>query len=280
MAAIAAHGSFSEAARRLGLTHSAISQQVRALEDELGVALVDRSFKPPVLTDRGRALVERAEKIGALTDEIRAMAHDPGLVGSMILGAVPSVMLGLLPRALGAMRRANPGLRCEIRVALSGDLTAALRSGEIDAALATAPDHPIEGIRVRDVAAEPLAVIAPADAPETTDVDLLQSYPFIWFSRRTWAGQQIERLLLERGVFVRGLTEVESLEAVSALVEQGLGVSVAPQLIGGPALRPGLRALPFGRPQAVRRLAFFERDASPETATSRELYRRLCDEAR
>lgn len=280
MVAIAEFGSFSEAARRLGLTHSAISQQVRALEEEIGTTVVDRSFKPPTLTDRGRALVDRARQIETLTEEIRALGRDPGIVGSLTVGAVPSAMLGLLPRALGEMRRENPSLRCEIHVALSGDLAGALRTGEIDVAVATAPEHAIEGIRIREIAAEPLVVIAPADSVETDDVALLQAYPFIWFSRRTWAGQQIERRLLERGVFVQGLTEVDSLEAIAALVEQGLGVSIAPMLLCGPPLRSRLKAVPFGAPQSVRRLALFERENSPETIMSGELYERMRAQAR
>ena len=136
MAAIADTGSFSAAGQRLGLTHSAISQQVRHLEQELGVALVDRSFKPPTLTNLGRALVDRARMIQALTEEIRHLGQEDGLVGSLTLGAVPSAMLGRLPHALGALRRAHPGLRCEIHVALSGELSEELRSGRIDAAIA------------------------------------------------------------------------------------------------------------------------------------------------
>ncbi|MGD1869193.1 MAG: LysR family transcriptional regulator [Neomegalonema sp.] len=275
MAAIADTGSFSAAGQRLGLTHSAISQQVRHLEQELGVALVDRSFKPPTLTNLGRALVDRARMIQALTEEIRHLGQEDGLVGSLTLGAVPSAMLGRLPHALGALRRAHPGLRCEIHVALSGELSEELRSGRIDAAIATAPQHPIEGLLWTEIAREPLVVMAPADSDEENDRSLLETHPFIWFSRRTWAGQQIEQLLIDRNITVQSMAEVDSLEAIAALVEQGLGVSITPRLDSALAARARVRTVPVGQPQSTRSLAFFERANMPERAACAELLKLL-----
>ena len=61
--AIADHGSFAEAGNTIGLSLSAVSMQVRALEDELGITIFDRSRRPPILTDTGLALVHRARDL-------------------------------------------------------------------------------------------------------------------------------------------------------------------------------------------------------------------------
>ena len=264
MVAIAEAPSFTAAGAALGLSHGAVSLHVKELEAELGVALVDRARRPPVLTDRGAALVEHARRMLAIADEIAGLGSATALVGTLAVGIVPSAMAGLAPPALAALRAAHPGLRLRIRTGLSADLALMVRSGELDAALTTAPEAAIPGLRAREAAREPLEAIAPdsggADAAQDARA-LLQGRPFIWFSRRTWAGQMIERRIEEMGLGVDAAMEVDSLEAVEALVRHGLGVSVAPRRAG--AGRLGIRAAPLGDPPLWRALALLERPRNP-----------------
>ena len=264
MVAIAEAPSFTAAGAALGLSHGAVSLHVKELEAELGVALVDRARRPPVLTDRGAALVEHARRMLAIADEIAGLGSATALVGTLAVGIVPSAMAVLAPPALAALRAAHPGLRLRIRTGLSADLALMVRSGELDAALTTAPEAAIPGLRAREAAREPLEAIAPdsggADAAQDARA-LLQGRPFIWFSRRTWAGQMIERRIEEMGLGVDAAMEVDSLEAVEALVRHGLGVSVAPRRAG--AGRLGIRAAPLGDPQLWRALALLERHRNP-----------------
>ena len=223
--------------------------------------LVDRARRPPVLTDRGAALVEHARRMLAIADEIAGLGSATALVGTLAVGIVPSAMAGLAPPALAALRAAHPGLRLRIRTGLSADLALMVRSGELDAALTTAPEAAIPGLRAREAAREPLEAIAPAAAQGGDARALLQGRPFIWFSRRTWAGQMIERRIEEMGLGVDAAMEVDSLEAVEALVRHGLGVSVAPRRAG--AGRLGIRAAPLGDPPLWRALALLERPRNP-----------------
>jgi len=225
------------------------------------VPLVDRARRPPVLTDRGAALVEHARRMLAIADEIAGLGSATALVGTLAVGIVPSAMAGLAPPALAALRAAHPGLRLRIRTGLSADLALMVRSGELDAALTTAPEAAIPGLRAREAAREPLEAIAPAAAQGGDARALLQGRPFIWFSRRTWAGQMIERRIEEMGLGVDAAMEVDSLEAVEALVRHGLGVSVAPRRAG--AGRLGIRAAPLGDPPLWRALALLERHRNP-----------------
>lgn len=113
---------------------------------------------------------------------------------------------------------------------------------------------------MRAVLDEPLVVIAPPGVPAATDADLLRSHPFIWFSRKTWAGQQIERRLLDRHIRVREAMEVDSLEAIAALVRHGLGVAIVPSH----ASASDLTQVPFGDPQMARTLVMIARPRSPK----------------
>lgn len=274
LAAIAAHGSFTAAAEAIGLSHSAVSLQVKALEAELGVALVDRATRPPRLTAQGAALVERAHRVAALIDEIRGLGSADPLAGSLAVGVVPTEMVHLLPPALARLRRRHPQLGLSVRTGLSSELAQAVRGGELDAALVTGPEIVPEGLVLHEVAREPLALIAPAEAAEQGEAALLAAHPFIWFSRATWAGQQIERLIEARGLKPRAAMEADSLEAIEALVAHGLGVSVVPERVLAPRA-PGLRRLPFGDPPTERRLALVERVRNPRARLAAALHAEL-----
>ena len=279
LVAIAEQGSFTAAGNAVGLSHSAISLHVKALEEELGIALVDRTQRPPRLTSRGSSLVEQARRMAALEDEIRALGSDEALAGSLAVGVVPTEMVHLLPPALARLRALHPKLAIRVHTGLSSELAQAVRGAEIDVAVATRPDIAPEGLSLHEIAREPLVVIAPASATEVTDTELIAAHPFIWFSRKTWAGQHIERLLHNRGLRPSETMEVDSLEAIESLVAHGLGVSVVPERPGVP-LPPTLRRLPFGDPQAARHLALIERDNNPKARLTAALHAQLVEVAK
>lgn len=272
--AVAEHGSFTAAGAAVGLSHSAVSLHVKALEEALGRALVDRATRPPRLTRHGAALVERARRMAALMDEIRALGSEESLAGSLAVGVVPTEMVHLLPPALARLRSSHPRLSLRVRTGLSSELAQAVLAATLDVAVVTAPDVAPEGIVLHEVAREPLAVIGPADAPETTDAAMIAAHPFIWFSRNTWAGQQIERLVEARGLNPREAMEADSLEAIEALVAHGLGVSVVPERARAPLPR-GIRRLPFGAPPAERRLVLVERAGNPRARLAAALHAEL-----
>jgi DNA-binding transcriptional LysR family regulator len=202
-------------------------------------------------------VVDQARRMLEIAEEIRSIGNDPALVGGLTVGIVPSAMAGIAPPALARLRRQHPRLRVSIRTGLSGELAAMVRAGTLDAALLSRPETQLPGLLIREAAREPLQVIAPATATQGDAASLLAAHPFIWFSRATWAGQQIERHLAERGYAVDAAMEVDSLEAVEALVRAGLGVSVIPLREG--VERNGLRVWPLGDPPLWRHLALIER---------------------
>ncbi len=279
LVAIAEHGSFTAAGRAVGLSHSAVSLQVKALEQELGIALVDRRQRPPRLTARGAALVGQARRMAALVEEIRALGSDAALAGMLAVGVVPTEMVHLLPPALARLRARHPKLAIRVRTGLSSELAAAVRGGDLDAAVVTGPDIAPEGLSLSEIAREPLVAIAPAEAPGASAAELVAAHPFIWFSRRTWAGQQIERMLAARGLRPAEAMEVDSIEAIESLVAHGLGVSVVPERPGAP-LPPGLRRLPLGDPPAYRQLVLAVREGGPKARLAEALHAELVSAAR
>lgn len=259
--AIAVHGSLTAAGDALGRSHSAISLHIKALEEELGTQVIDRTARPLALTSDGLALVEQARRYRRVMEDIRAIGQSTLLVGTLSVGIVPSVMSYIAPPALALLRSEHPGMQLEIRTGLSGELARSVETGELDAAILTSPDLPPTDLDVWPVIAEPLVVIAPTNTPGDSDADLLTNNPFIWFSRKTWAGQQIERRLLDRGIRVNAAMEIDSLEAIEALVRHGLGVAIVPQRSG---MDRSLECKPFCDPQAMRRVVLLSRGLSPK----------------
>jgi DNA-binding transcriptional LysR family regulator len=273
LVAIADAPSFTAAGEAVGLSHSAVSLHVKELEAELGLPLVDRRHRPPRLTEKGTAAVEHARRMLALAEDIRALGTEPTLVGALSVGIVPTAMAGIAPPALARLRAAHPKLRVTIRTGLSGDLAEMVRAGALDAALVTTPEPALPGLTVREAAREPLEAIAPPDTAPGDAASLLSGRPFIWFSRRTWAGQQIERHLARLGVAVDAAMEVDSLDAVEALVRCGLGVSVVPRRQG--AARDGLRVAPLAEPPLWRSLSLIERPRHPRARFADALHAAL-----
>ncbi|MGI9521760.1 MAG: LysR family transcriptional regulator [Hyphomicrobiaceae bacterium] len=278
--AIAETGTFSAAGGVVGLSHSAVSLHVKALEDELGVQLIDRSRRPPILTERGLALLDCARRMVDLLDEMAALGSEAGLIGSISAGVVPSAMYEFMPPALASLRAMHPKLKVRIHTALSGELAALVRGGELDVAVSTAPLRPLDGIEDRTIVSEPLFVIAPENETVRTVEDLLTTLPFVWFSRKTWAGQQIEYLLLQEGIVVRDDIEADSLMAVKSLVSHGLGVSIVPMNPQAQLGSNGIQMIPFGEPQHTRKLALLERLKNPKRHLTDALFASLADSSR
>src|SRR5262245_24763743 len=190
--AIAERGSFAAAARQVNLTESAVSMQMKALEDELGTVLFDRSTRPPVLTDAARALLPEAEELVAGYDRLARRKKDSTPVeGQLRLGAVPSIITGILPGAIAALRVRHPGVHVEIAMALSAELVDRLQRRTLDAAIVSELGKVPAGFRWAPFAREPLVLIAPPDAPDRSADELLAAYPFIRYTRQAWVGRLI-----------------------------------------------------------------------------------------
>lgn len=276
LTAIAEHGSFAAAGSAIGRSHSAISLHIKALEEELGTRLVDRSVRPAVLTADGEALAAQAGRLQRVLDDIRSIGHGADITGQLSVGIVPTVMSHLAPPALSRLTTQHPQLRLDIRTGLSGELAFAVRGGDLDAAILTAPDLAPEDLVARPIADEPLVVIAPPDTPTDGDAALLQQLPFIWFSRKTWAGQQIERRLLDRRIRVRPSMEIDNLDAIVQLVRHGLGVAIVPDT--GPDLE-GLTKVPFCDPQMARPIILIARPGGPSVRLVEALHAAFVDVA-
>ena len=265
--AIAERGSFAAAAREVHLTELAVSMQMKALEAELGVSLFDRTTRPPALTDAARALLPEAAELIAGYERLARRESDDSLVqGHLRLGAVPSVITGILPGAIAALRRRHPGVHVEIAMALSAELVERVERRALDAAIVSELGRVPDGCLWSPFAREPLVLIAPPDAPDRTAGELLAAYPFIRYTRQAWVGRLIHAMMRRRRIKVAEAMTLDTLEAVTAMVSHGLGVSIVPERGRGVPLAFPVRTVALPAP-VVHRTVGLLRPASHAKAS-------------
>lgn len=154
-------GSFARAADRLGRSTSAVSAQLKKLEEQAGVALVRRSGRGLMLTDGGEALLSYARRLLELNDEAVSAVRGVELEGWIRLGLQEDFGETVLPQVLGRFARAHPKVRIEGRIARNSELNDKIASGHLDLALAW--DGGGASAAVERIAALPLCWLGAAD---------------------------------------------------------------------------------------------------------------------
>lgn len=154
--AIAEGGSFTRAARQMFRTPSALSMQIKRLEDTLGRPLFVRNARRVSLTVEGEVLLGYARRLLRLNEEAVSRFLVPALEGRVCFGTPDDVGTRVLPGVLALFARSHPAVQVDVMVGRSGDMLRRLDDGEMDLALVTAGNEGIEDGRGEVVHAEPL----------------------------------------------------------------------------------------------------------------------------
>ncbi|MFC8759486.1 LysR family transcriptional regulator [Streptomyces sp. NPDC057193] len=235
--AVAATGSFSAAARELGCTQPAVSQQMKALESSAGTPLLIRTGREMRLTQAGEVLVRHASGILAgLTAAEEEVAAIAGLrAGRVRLVSFPSGSSTLVPTALAALRAAHPGTRVSLVEAEPPRSIEMLREGDCDVALAFrygAGRAEWDDLVVRPILADRLVGLVPeghrlADAGSVGIAELADES---WIAGCPRCRRQLVDVCEEAGFTPRIDFATDDYPAVVGLVGAGLGVAVLPEL--------------------------------------------------
>ncbi len=260
---------FGKAADACFVSQPTLSTQIRKLEDELGVALVERAPRKVMLTAAGQDVVLRARRIVAEVEQMKESARrsrDPES-GSMRLGVFPTLGPYLLPHIVPQLRERFPQLELLLVEEKSDVLLQRLRDGKLDAALLALPVHD-EQLHAELLFEEPFVFAAP------------QRHPLAARASVSMAQLSDETLLLlEDGHCLRdqaldvcrlsGANEksgfrATSLETLRQMVAAGVGVTLLPALsVQAPVAQPpNIRVVPFRKPAPSRRIALVWRKSS------------------
>jgi DNA-binding transcriptional LysR family regulator len=281
LAAVARKGSFAAAASHLGLTQSAVSLQIKNLEEEFGVQLFERTGRSPKLNVNGRLVVERAEQILSLYDGIKSELTPSGEIkGVLTLGAVPTVITGPLAPVLGRLRVRYKDLHIRLVSRLSAELVRQVEEGEIDAAFTTEPPYPVSPhLDWRPYDEEPFFVAAPRDTEVASVQELFERFPFLRFDKTAWAGAIVDAELVRQGIQPREVMEFDSLEAALSLVAHGMGIAVVP--LNNRRRTDAEREFsltPLGSPQLSRRVGMYQKQVHPRQVLTQLVLDELLEE--
>lgn len=220
-------GSFANAATERHLSPSAVSLQMRRLEEYFGQALFDRSSQHVRATAFAYEVRDTFAHTLLQAERLRQRdAH--ALEGDVRLGVTESMQALILPSILPALKARHPGLRVGPVKGSSRSLIDQVRRNLIDCAVVIQPaDGGSRRLRWTLLLQEPLILITPPGATETTVDALLSRYELIRFDSQTSAGRLGARYLAAQGLRARGEIELQSVPAILALVSAGLGISLA-----------------------------------------------------
>ncbi|WP_417599836.1 LysR family transcriptional regulator [Pararhodobacter oceanensis] len=252
--AVVQHGGFAAAARAVNLTASAVSQQIAALEHELGAQLFDRSRRPPALTSKGAEMVRTTRSILQFANEAKSASGTADIRGTLAIGSLRTCAQTIMPRAIAKLQLRFPDLKFRLRIGMSEELMSEVASGQLDAALVA--DHVAVPVSLRwsEVFSEPLVVLVPSGIEARTVEDVLQRVPYIRYQTQVPLARQIDTEIARFGVAPNQIISVNTMTAVIGCVQAGMGFAIVPYVALQDAIAGTLSWLPFGSPPIQRRL--------------------------
>jgi LysR family transcriptional regulator, carnitine catabolism transcriptional activator len=268
-AAVAVHGGFTRAAERLHSTQPALTLLVRQLEESLGARLFDRNTRNVQLTPTGAQLLPAVERLLADLDATIGGVRDAAAraSGRVIVAALPSIASSVLPHAIARARAANRDIAVSVRDAVAGRISAMVRAGEADLAVAGRPAEE-EGLAFDRLYADRLVAACPRAHPLARRRRVawgdLVGEPFISMSRDSSVRRLVEQAFADVGERHEPAYEVVYLSSAVSMAAAGLGIAVVPSSAVGALNLARIAVRPLVAPSV-------ERDVGVVTSRSRSL---------
>jgi LysR family transcriptional regulator, hydrogen peroxide-inducible genes activator len=262
LVALADHKHFGRAAAACHVSQPTLSTQIKKLEDELGVPLVERAPRKVMLTPAGREAAERARRIVAEVEQMKEAARrsqDPE-AGTVRLGIFPTLAPYLLPHVIPRIRARFPQLELLLVEEKSDELLSRLREGKLDAALLALPVHD-EQLHTEFLFEEPFVLAVPENHPLarrlTLGLDELSEQRLLLLEDGHCLREQALDVCRLSGAHEKTEFRATSLETLRQMVAANVGATLLPML----AVRP-----PVARSENIHLLHFTDTPPSRSIA--------------
>jgi len=259
--AVSAYGSVTAAAAALGYSAPAVSQQLAALEREVGMRLTERAGRGLQLTPAALILVGHTDALLARLDAAEAdlAALRDQIAGRVALAAFPSAAAGLVPAAWAALAGSAPQVRLDLTEMEPEESLPAVLRGETDVAIAHEYDllpRPLDPLfERRELLADPVVLAVPASHPLAAESAIplsdLAGQPFLAPREATSCAEMIQRACARAGFVPRVVARATDFQVLLSLVAAGAGVTLVPGLAAR-WLPPGVRLVPPAEPVTRR----------------------------
>jgi len=260
---------FHRAAERCFVSQPTLSGQLKKLEEQLGVQLVERSTRQVVMTDAGTAVAAQARRVlleAKAISEIAETFHDP-MAGELQLGLIPTVAPYLLPRIMPQITRQFPRLKLWLHEQQTQVLMERLRKAELDLLILALPVPSHDFIEV-DLFREPFWMALPKDDPlaarkEASLADLNKRELMLLEEGHCLREHALD-VCFQAGASEYGAFHATSLETLRHMVGEGMGITLMPELAVPQrrSKRDAVAYLPFSQPVPSRRIGMLYRKGS------------------
>jgi DNA-binding transcriptional LysR family regulator len=232
--AVAEAGSVNRAAAKLNLTQPAVSRRVQSLEAAIGVTLLDRSSKPPTLTEDGRRALAFGRKVLYAIDDLSSqVGAGKGLRGEFRIGIAPGIAEAALGQPLDAVARSFPDISLRITSDWSGALLTQLQSDALDAAfvLLTEPQQASKDIQVRSFAQDAVVIVAARRTPIPSSLRIVDLGLHPWVLNPPGCGFRaaLQRVLDRERGYLNLSAEVQGYDLQLSLIALGVGLGLVPK---------------------------------------------------
>jgi DNA-binding transcriptional LysR family regulator len=272
--AVAAELNFTRAAATLGIAQPALSAQIRQLEAQLGVRLLERTTRSVALTDAGRVVQEHGPAaLGALAEVWDAARRaGRGEAGRLRVAYSQSAGYETAPTLVSAVRDRYPGIEVTAEVLPTPDIVRAVRDGRVDVGVARTPQT-AEGVRLRTVRLERLGALVPADhsLARRREVDLaaVAEHPILTHPRSANPAQfdLVRELFGRSGLEPRFIERPVAFDPSQSMIHEGLAIGLVGASSAAGGLAAGLRWVPLADSEVrlVIELVMREGEVSPAT---------------
>ncbi|WP_122364056.1 LysR family transcriptional regulator [Pseudomonas ficuserectae] len=245
---VIAHGSFSAAAERLHLTQPAVSLQIRQLEDQLNLKLIERVGKRLKPTSAGTTLLEHIARIEAVVEDalLELSSHASGVAGKVAIGTGATACIHLLPPMLQALRRRFAQLDVRVSTGNTDGILKAVEENRLDLALVTLPASGRSLHITPLLEDEFVAIFASSQQPIAAEMtpEHLCELPLVVFEAGSSTRLLINEWFLQAGIRIKPVMELGNIEAIKEMVAAGLGYSIVPRMaVASVHHRRGLQVL-------------------------------------
>src|SRR5471032_102697 len=206
--AVARYGTFAAAGMHIGLTQSAVSSQIKSLEQALGIRLFDRTGRQAILNAAGIRALPMAREMFVIFERMSVPDTPADYAGELKIGAIATAQTGILPKALLHLRKEAPRVETKLIPGVSLNLLSQIDAGELDIAILIKP---------------------PFELSKELHVDVLETEPFVLIAPLETQGNDPLELLREQRIEERVALELDELDAIVKFVESGLGISLIPR---------------------------------------------------
>ncbi len=276
-AALARERHFGRAAEACHVSQATLSEAIRRLEAELGVALVERGHRFQGLTPEGERALDWAHRILADADGMRTdlAAMRDGIGGLLRFGAIPT-SLPVVTRLTGPLRARHPALRVAVRSLSSREIERGLHEGELDAGLTYLENEPLRGVRRQPLYDERYLLVAPRESRWAAGASVrwrdAASAPLCLLAPDMQNRRIVDALFARAGASPEPAVETNSISMLYAQVRDGgLCAVMADTWLHGVGVPAGRAAVPLVEPSARQAVGVVWRDRDPEPALVRAL---------